>query len=187
MSARDDISRDNTSTSHHVDGETEATGVDGKKGTDDSASYLKRLLAEGHERAEGDACTICFLLVEHPVGQHSMMKVCCMKRVCSGCILAARQRGINDTCPFCRTPLPHDEASKLAMVQRRADKRDAAAVTHLGAKYYHGLGLAKDVPRAIELYTEAAELGSEEAHFSLGVMYYHGNGVEQDEPVAVHH
>ena len=53
MSARDDFSRDNASTSHSEDGDAEATtGVDGKKETDDSARYLKRLLAEGHERAE---------------------------------------------------------------------------------------------------------------------------------------
>ena len=85
-------------------------------------------MASGHERPEGDGCPICFLLIELPVDAHSKMNACCMKRVCDGCILAARQRGINDICPFCRTPLPADDASELAMVQKRVDKGDAEAI-----------------------------------------------------------
>ena len=58
----------------------------------------------------------------------------------------------------------------------------------LGDKYFHGeLGLAKDVPRAVELWTEAAELGSIDAHFDLGIRYYQGGGVEEDKPRAIHH
>ena len=148
----------------------------------------QRLMAEGHERAEGDFCTICFLPIEIPVEPHSMVKPCCMKRVCTGCILAARQRGINDKCPFCRTRLPRDDASILAMVQRRVEKGDAEAISCLGEQYYSGgHGLAKDVPRAIALWTEAAELGSLDAHFQLGDTYYDGNGVEEDEPRGTHH
>ena len=51
----------------------------------------------------------------------------------------------------------------------------------------HRLGLAKNVPRAIELWTEAAELGSNDAHYQLGFVYYNGYGVEQDKPRAIHH
>ena len=149
----------------------------------------QRLMAEGHERAEGDFCTICFLPIEHPVRQHSKVKVCCMKTVCNGCILAARQQGINDNCPFCRTLLPHDDASMLAMVQRRVAKGDAEAISHLGDKYWFGeVGLEKDVHRAIELWTEAAELGSIDAHGSLGAVYYDGKeGVEEDKPRGIRH
>ena len=148
----------------------------------------QRLMAAGHDRAEGDFCTICFLPMENPVGQHSMMNACCMKMLCNGCILAAEQRGINDNCPFCRTPLPEDDASVLAMVQRRVDKGDAAANRYLGEKYFYGgLGLAKDLPRVIELWTKAAELGSTEAHYDLGYIYYNGNGVEENKPRGTHH
>jgi len=74
------------------------------------------------------------------------------------------------------------------MVQKRVDKGDAAAITFLGAKYYDGeLGLAKDVPRAFELWTEAAELGSLEAHYELGIVYYKGNRVEEDKPRGIRH
>ena len=62
-------------------------------------------------------------------------------------------------------------------------KRDADAIYYLGQTYYFGdFGLTKDVPRAIELFTEAAELGSVEAHCQLGIAYYAGDGVEEDKP-----
>ena len=85
-------------------------------------------------------------------------------------------------CPFCRTPLPTDEASQLAMVRKRVGKGDALAIKVLGGSYYHGkFGLAKDVPRAIELWTEAAELGTIDAHCELGMLYYTGKGVVEDK------
>ena len=148
----------------------------------------QRLMTSGHERWEGDACTICYLYVGFPVGRHSKMNVCCMKRLCDGCILAAHLRGMLDCCPFCRTLPPADDASKLAMIQKRVDKKDAEAIYQLGCKYYQGgLGLTKDIPRAIELWTEAAELGSIDAHYQLGNAYYSGDGVKEDRAKGVHH
>jgi len=154
----------------------------------ESTRYSQRLLNEGHERAEGDRCPICFLFIGLPVDEHSMMNACCMKRVCKGCSLAAQQRGIYDRCPFCRTPHPTDEASALALVQKRVSKGDAEAINQLGNHYNHGgFGLAKDVPRAIELWTEAAEFGSLDAYFMLGVAYYNGDGVDVDKPMGIRH
>ncbi|EJK45959.1 hypothetical protein THAOC_35399 [Thalassiosira oceanica] len=154
----------------------------------EAARYLDRLLNEGHERWEGDRCPICFLLIGLPVEEHSMMNACCTKRVCNGCNLAAEQRGIYDRCPFCRTPHPTDHAAALTMIQKRVTKGDAEAIYHLGQYYYFGrLGLNKDVPQAIELLTESAELGSLEAHYSLGQMYYNGEGVEEDESRGIRH
>ena len=170
--------------------EARTPGVNSVEAAADELSALsqQRLMTEGHERPEGDACTICFLLIGLPVEHHSMIKPCCMKRVCKGCILAARQRGIGDKCPFCRAPRPRDDASALAMVQKRVRKGDAEALNHLGEQYFFGyLGLAKDVPRAIELWTDAAELGSVDSHYFLGLLYYNGDGVEEDKPRAIHH
>ncbi|EJK47378.1 hypothetical protein THAOC_33904 [Thalassiosira oceanica] len=122
------------------------------------------------------------------MNKHAKMNQCCMKLVCNGCSLAARKRGIYDRCPFCRTPHPVDEASALVMIQKRVCKRDAEAIYHLGTKHFHGqLGLTNDVPRAVEMWTEAAELGSVEAHFMLGVAYYYGDGVEEDKPRGIQH
>ncbi|EJK72395.1 hypothetical protein THAOC_06077, partial [Thalassiosira oceanica] len=151
-----------------------------------AARRLQRaLMLSGHDRPEGDRCPICFDLIELPVHKHSMRNACCMKRVCDGCIFATRQRGIDDSCPFCRTLLPRvgDNASKLEMIQKRVHKGDAEATKLLGDRYYHGeLDLTKDVPRSIELWTEAAELGSINAHYELGRIYYFGNGIEEDKP-----
>ena len=144
---------------------------------DSAARDLERaLMRSGHERPERDTCPICFDLIELPVAEHSKMNACCMKLVCKGCIVAAQLRGMNDTCPFCRTPLPDDDASKLAMAWKRIDKGDPDAIKVLGDKYaIGGLGLEKDVPRAVELWTEAAKLGSLNAHHNLGRRYYHGD------------
>ena len=74
------------------------------------------------------------------------------------------------------------------MIQKRVRKGDAVAINHLGERYFYGgLGLAKDVPRAIELWTEAAGLGSSGAHYQLGDTYYNGDGVEKDKPRGIRH
>ena len=160
-----------------------AAALAGSVESADARSLQQRLMASGHERPEGDWCPICFLLIEFPIGEHSEMKACCIKRVCDGCIMAARQRGMGNSCPFCRTPHPDDNTSALAMIQKRADKGDVEAISFLGEQYYYGeLGLAKDVPRAIELWTEAAELGSIDAHGQLGLVHYTGDGAEEDKP-----
>ncbi|EJK66944.1 hypothetical protein THAOC_12080, partial [Thalassiosira oceanica] len=147
------------------------------------AQYLQQqLMTSGHERPEGDRCPICFDLIELLVEEHSNIHVCCMKTVCKGCLLAAHRRGMLDRCPFCRTTLPCDEASTLAMIQKRVHKGDAEAIFNLGNKYFNGeLGLAKNVPRAIELWTEAVELGLLDAHYSLGFVYCVGDGVQEDK------
>ncbi|EJK70938.1 hypothetical protein THAOC_07663 [Thalassiosira oceanica] len=148
----------------------------------------QRLMASGHERPEGDACPICFDLIGLPMHEHAKRNVCCMKRVCNGCALAAYRRGMYNSCPFCRTNLPTDEASELAMIQKRVDKGDAVAIYFLGNQYYYGmLGLARDVPRAIELWREAAELGSINSHHHLGHIHYNGDGIEEDKPRGIHH
>ncbi|EJK61672.1 hypothetical protein THAOC_17796 [Thalassiosira oceanica] len=63
----------------------------------------------------------------------------------------------------------------MAMIRARVAKKDPEAVNFLGEQYCHGkLGLQKDVQRAFELWTEAAELGSIEALNNLSVAYESG-------------
>ncbi|EJK45525.1 hypothetical protein THAOC_35859 [Thalassiosira oceanica] len=70
------------------------------------------------------------------------------------------------------------------MIQKRVSKGDAEAINHLAGQYFKGyLGLTKDIPRAIELWIEAAELGSVEAHYNLGFIY----SVEEDKPRGIRH
>ena len=158
-----------------------------KKACKQRAAELKdeQLYSEGLERPEGDFCTICTLPIPFDMEDHSCFKACCMKRICHGCDFAAQKRGM-ENCPFCRTPLPDNENSHLAMVQKRVARKDPVAINFLGAKYYlGGLGLQKDMQKAVELWTEATELGSYEAIHNLGTAYLHGDWVEKDTAKAV--
>jgi len=60
-------------------------------------------------------------------------------------------------------------------------------MSFLACKYLFGDGVKKDARRAFELWTEAANLGSADAHSSLGNQYRSGDGVEQDDFKAVQH
>ena len=144
------------------------------------------LMKKGLERAEEDDCPIFNLPLPLDDDQASSW-ACCMKKVCRGCILASRKRGMKD-CPFCRAPIPKDDSHTRAMVQKRVDAGDPKAIYFLGNDYRFGeYGLEKDVTRAIELYERAAELGVKEAHHNLGYLYSKGKDVEKDTARAIRH
>jgi len=66
------------------------------------------------------------------------------------------------------------------------EKKDPAAMEYIGYLYREGeLGLKKDMSRAIELWTEAAKLGSAGACYKLGMAYVDGVGVGKDLEGAV--
>ena len=157
-----------------------------KKACKQRAAELEdeRLYSQGHERPEWDICPICALPIPLPTGVHSGVTLCCMKSICLGCHIAADKREMFD-CPFCRTPLPDNDADKLAMIQARVAKKDPQAIAKLGNQYFEGdLGLQKDARKAIELWKEAAELGSIDALCDLGAMYETGKEVQQDKEKA---
>ena len=84
---------------------------------------------------EGDFCPICSLPIPFPMGDHSVVHTCCMKMICDGCALAADTRGLHN-CPCCRapTPLAHNGAVVLAMIQAKAEKKNPEAIDFLGNK-----------------------------------------------------
>jgi len=144
------------------------------------------LMRKGRTRSEEDECTLCNLLLPIDLEQ-TAFQVCCMKKFCNGCFLAAAKRFRMD-CPFCRAPDPEEDNQVLAMVQKRVDAGDPVAMWYLGDSYHNGkLGLEKDVTRAVELHERAAELGLKEAHFNLGCMYSVGTDVEKDTAKAIRH
>ncbi|EJK54600.1 hypothetical protein THAOC_25755 [Thalassiosira oceanica] len=80
----------------------------------------------------------------------------------------------------------YNDADALAMVQARVAKKDPVAVFNLGDRYFHGdRGLQKDMQRGVELWEEAAELGSIQALYNLGLAHEHGIGVQKDMAKAV--
>ena len=132
------------------------------------------LMKKGRTRAEEDTCPLCELPL--PVEPHEcMLRPCCMKKICNGCILSANKFGIRN-CPFCRAAIP-DESQVLAMVRKRAAADNPMAICFLGAHHESGgYGLEKDAQRAVELCGQAAALGAKEAHYILGGIYERGAG-----------
>ncbi|EJK74163.1 hypothetical protein THAOC_04176 [Thalassiosira oceanica] len=158
-----------------------------KKACKQRAAELKdeQLYSQGLDRPEGDFCPICTLPIPLPMDKHSGFNACCMKRICHGCTVAAQKRGLLD-CAFCRTAILDNDADNLAMVHARVAKKDPEAINFLGEKFVHGqLGLQKDMRKAVELFTEASELGSIKALCNLGIAYHCGEGVQQDTVKAV--
>lgn len=148
------------------------------------------LFTKGRVRSEDDECPICSMLL--PIADNeTLLHSCCMKTVCIGCQVAARKRGMGDKCPFCRTPLTRSDEVQIARIQKRVKANDPEAIHHLGNCYRHWLhGLEKDVPKAIELFERAAELGIKDAHFKLGIIFDEccaDEGIDKNTARAVKH
>jgi TPR repeat protein len=96
---------------------------------------------------------------------------CCGKSVCKGCIYSFNKSGKDDKCPFCNSEIMNKtDEENIQKLMKRVEANDAGAISVLGNDYYHGqLGLHQDRNKAIELWTQAAALGSSKAHFALGV------------------
>jgi TPR repeat protein len=99
---------------------------------------------------------------------------CCGKSICGGCVYSVALSGNTETCPFCKAKTIGKtvEEEKEELLER-VKVNDAGAIYQLGICYYHGkLGLLQDREKAKELWTQAARLGSSQAHYTLGNDYY---------------
>lgn len=63
-------------------------------------------------------------------------------------------------------------------LRKAAAKKDPVALNNLGVLYWNGQGVEQDIFEAVELLTQAAELGNAEAQVNLGVLYYDIGAVE---------
>ena len=99
---------------------------------------------------------------------------CCGKTICGGCVYSFRMSGNEETCLFCKS----DRRGKtdeecVEELMKRVEANDAGSIYQLANDYYHGdLGLLQDRVRAMELWKQAADLGSRRAHFQLGCIYH---------------
>jgi TPR repeat protein len=99
---------------------------------------------------------------------------CCGKSICGGCEYSFGKSGNNEKCPFCKADLRgKTDLDRVDELMKRVEAHDAGAIYVLGSTYYHGqlLGLQQDRARAMELWKQAAALGSSMAHFTLGNIY----------------
>ncbi len=63
----------------------------------------------------------------------------------------------------------------------------ADASNSLGLMFESGEGVARDLHRALQLYTEAARQGSADGAYNLGCLYEHGRGVKLNLAQAAQH
>ena len=143
-----------------------------------------------------DDCDICFLPMPHTrksvCGVSTVYQPCCGKRLCYGCVRAARSEMNRGTmkrlCPFCRMSVDVTDEEEIRRVKKRMELHDANAFHKLGDWYFNGVkGLPQDYRKAFELFIRGAELGSVTSHSLLAKMYHYGQGVERDEEKSNHH
>lgn len=68
---------------------------------------------------------------------------------------------------------------------KKAEGGDASSQLSLGACYYEGLGVQKDLSKAANWYKKAAEQGNVWAEFFLAGCYINGEGVDKNQKEAV--
>lgn len=77
-----------------------------------------------------------------------------------------------------------EQALELLRTLATATTPDYRAVTRLAWLYESGLAVERDINRAAELFTQAAEAGNAEAQYALSVMYQTGVGQAPDSALA---
>eukprot|EP00985_Skeletonema_marinoi_P035359 scaffold46351_cov270-Skeletonema_marinoi.AAC.3 len=143
-----------------------------------AAELRDELLFKQPENTHLGDCPIC--MIPLPIDQKkSTMHSCCSKVICKGCNHANKIREaegrIEQSCPFCRQPVPTlDEQEKYR--RKRIEANDPVAMLLEGIMR-HDKG---DYIKEFEYYTKATELGDVEAHYKLACMYNYEHGVEKD-------
>jgi len=141
-------------------------------------------------------CQICFLPMPHSSGicgvPNPIYHPCCGKMVCSGCVKASinemNKGNLKRWCSYCRVPLPRSDKEYVKRIKKRMKLNEAEAFYELGTDYRDGnLGLSKDLNKVLELWNQAAELGSINAHYELALCLYYGKWAEKDKKKAIQH
>jgi tetratricopeptide (TPR) repeat protein len=106
---------------------------------------------------------------------------CCGKSICGGCIHSFSKSGNDEKCPFCKAErMDKTDEEKVEEMMKRAAVNDAGAMSALADCYYLGEhGLLQDRDKALELWKQAAALGSSHAHFSLALIYDEGGDIKK--------
>ena len=101
---------------------------------------------------------------------------CCGKSICGGCVYSFAQSGNDDKCPFCNANRADKTDEKnMQELMKRVEANDAEAMYVLGSHYQAGHGgLQQNEERAMELWTQAAKLGSSDVHYELGIHFHEG-------------
>ncbi len=66
-----------------------------------------------------------------------------------------------------------------------ARQGDVVAQSNLGSLYLHGVGVKRNLHKALHWFSQAAAQGDGLAQFNLGLLYQEGQGIERDEAKAI--
>ncbi|MBR1824981.1 MAG: sel1 repeat family protein [Alphaproteobacteria bacterium] len=67
-----------------------------------------------------------------------------------------------------------DYAKSIKYYTMAAEQNNPIALNNLGSLYYSGIGVAKNIPMALELFQKSADLGNENAALNLAFLYLQG-------------
>jgi hypothetical protein len=151
-----------------------------------------------------EECPICALPLPLDPDQ-KVLKSCCGKIICKGCIY---EMGLRDgrwnqpspmrqprevkkddyaLCPFCRTPLSKSNDEYIKRLNKLVENGNAFAHTSLGEHYDRGsCGFLQDKENAVKLYLKAGELGCSDGYNNLAISYKTGDGVAMNMKKAKH-
>jgi len=125
-------------------------------------------------------CQICLVPMPYSYGMsgvHQIYMSCCGKTMCHACMKEGHEEMKNGTikpwCAFCRVPIHTSNKEYVERLKRRMEVNDANAFYKMGCLYESGnMGFRQDSAKALELWNQAAEMGSIQAHYHLGFKYY---------------
>jgi hypothetical protein len=79
--------------------------------------------------------------------------------------------------PLCREPHGDNDGKKLERTKELMEEGNPYVVGFGAQCHFNGeKGFSKDIPRAIELFNKAGELGHEMSYYNLGQIYRNGQG-----------
>ena len=149
-----------------------------------AAELRDELLFKQPESSHFGDCPICCIPLSLDI-RKSPINECCSKVICNGCSHAHRRRAwekrLEQSCPFCREPVPNTEKESAKLRMKRVKANDPVAIRQEGVMRYNKGEYIK------AYYTKAAELGDAEAHYQLSILYQSGKGVEKDEGKKIYH
>ena len=113
-------------------------------------------------------CPICFL----PMSLMHTYQPCCGKNLCDGCMYAHKKKANEFNCPFCRHPVASTNDERFELTKKRMTCSDSNAFVMMGVVYLQGTKeIKQDFGKAVALWENAAELGSEFTHVRSMTVY----------------
>ena len=154
-------------------------------------SCMRRFYLSNRKAPISVDCPICLIPLSLDLeGGKSPLQSCCSKFICEGCNYANQIREKTErkqqTCPFCRHPLPATMEEADNIEKKRVEANDPVAITELATKLIY----KENYDVALAYLRKAAELGDATAHYQLACLYSNdpdGQGAEKDEKKEYYH